>query len=144
MPESSGHSVLSNDERFPISVLHVLSKNCTQRAAHVVPTPDSRRLINFASASGEPEIEFIVLVADEFLIEITNPLEGMLLPATVDNGIDIALIVNPVRACPADGDTRMKLGANCFFHECRRCGLHWPADIVGAGFFHHGQALPDI
>src|SRR5438045_3302302 len=144
MAERSRHPVLSNDQGFPITVLHVLAKNGPQRTPNMVPTADLWTLVDLAAASAKPEIEFIVLIPDELFVEITNTFKNLLLPTTVDNSVHVALIVWLVRACPANSDARMKHSANCSFHESRGCGLHWAADIVRPGFFHDSQALPHI
>ena len=86
----------------------------------------------------------VILVADQFFIEIADALKNALLPATVNHRVHMAFITRLVRACAAHREGRMKHGANRPFHKCLGRGLHWPADIVGFGFAHDRQALLHI
>src|SRR5438270_14071957 len=99
----------------------------------MVPTANARGLIDFTSGAGEAQIVLVILVADQFFVEIADALKNALLPATINHGVHIAFIAGLVRACAAHRESRMKHGANRPFHKGLSRGLHWPADIVGFG-----------
>src|SRR5438093_3690343 len=110
----------------------------------MVPTANAGGLIDFTSRTGEAEIVLVILVADQFFVEIADAPKNALLPATVNHSVHITFIAGLVRACPSHREGGMEDGANCPFHKCLGGGLHWPADIVSAGFAHDSQALPHI
>src|SRR2546423_2336319 len=107
----------------------------------MVPTANARGLIDFTSGAGETKIVLVILVADQFFIEIADALKNALLPATVNHRVHKAFITDLVRARAAHREGRMKHGANRPFHKRFGGGLHWPADIVRSGFAHDRPAL---
>ena len=136
--------MLSNHQNFPVPILHVLTEQSRERASHMVPTANTLGLINFPPRAGEAQVVFVILVADQFFVEITDALKNALLPATVNHGVHIAFITGLVRARAAHCESRMKHGANRPFHKCLGRGLHGSANIVGFGFAHDRQALLHI
>src|SRR6266480_4159834 len=107
----------------------------------MVPTANARGLIDFTAGAREAKIVLVILVADQFFVEITDALKNALLPATVNHGVHVAFITGLVRARAAHCESRMKHGANRPFHKCLSRGLHGSANIVGSGLAHDRQAL---
>src|SRR5712664_1216356 len=99
--------MLSNDQRFPVSILHVLTEERPERASHVVPTADARGLIDFTSRTGEPKIVLVILVADQFFVEIADARKKALFPAAINHRVYAAFIAGLVRTRSAHRKGRM-------------------------------------
>src|SRR5262249_37586936 len=56
--------VFVDDAHFPVTVLHVLTEQRRKRAARPVPALNPRRLKDTAACARQPQVVFIVLVAD--------------------------------------------------------------------------------
>src|SRR2546423_10960230 len=108
MSERSGSLVFANHKDFPISILHVLAEKRFERAAHVIPTANARGLVDLLFGAREAKIVFIILVANQFFIEIANALKNALLPASINHGVHVPFIAGSMGARPADGKRRVK------------------------------------
>src|SRR5215469_6310602 len=110
----------------------------------MIPTTNPWRLIDFAAATHEPKVVLIILVADQFLVEITDALKNAFVPAAVNYGIHIAFILRVMRTRSANCERRMKCRLNRPFLIGRRGSAHRPAYIVSSSFTQHNKALLDI
>src|SRR3989442_14604129 len=129
VPERGRGLVFSNDQHFPVAILHILAKKSCQRAAYVVPTANTRGLINLSSRPHESKIVLIILVTHQFFVKKTDPVEDTLPPAAVDYSVHETFIRGLVRTSSADRPGTVEDCANRLFHQRVGPSLHRSADI---------------
>src|SRR5690349_14186132 len=112
MPPRRRRPMLPNHSYLPVPVLEVLTEQPRHAVARVVPASDSRRLPDPAPAADNPEVEFVVLISDQFLVEAAEPFEVFPTPASQVDGIDLTLVVRIVCPRATGTESGMEGGGN--------------------------------
>src|SRR5215203_5237761 len=126
--------MLLNDSHFPIAILLILPKQRKERTARLVPTPNTRRLPDFSSRAGEPEVEFVVLIADEFFVKKTNPIKNLARPAAEIHCVNNAFVARIMSSCSSNRERGVKSRGNCLPNKSLSISDPWTTDIVSIGF----------
>src|ERR1044071_1155382 len=100
----------------------------------MVPTSNPRRLKDLSTTTHDAEIMLVVLVADEFFIEITSPIKNVFSPTAVDDSINESFVIRIVRARPSHSERRMKDSANGPLFVSLSCCPHRATHIIGTSF----------
>src|SRR5438309_11882080 len=81
MPPRGWELVFLDDTHLPIAVLHILFEKRPERSARAIRTPDFRALPDLAAATDDAQVMLIILVTDQFLVKVPEPLECFFAPA---------------------------------------------------------------
>jgi len=136
--------VLAHDRRLPEPILVVLPKEAREAFARRVEDPDRRVEHDLPAGKAQPEVELVVLVADERLVEKPRPLERIGRKGAVGNGVDLDALALAV-AGPVDPAERAVHGAG---HRAFGAGAadrnEDAADVLGAGLLGGHDASPHV
>ena len=136
--------MLAHDRRFPEPIFVVLPKQAREAAARRVEDPDRRVEHDLPAGEAQPEVELVVLVADERLVEEPRPLERTGCEGPVGHGVDLDALVLAV-ASPVDAAERAVHGAG---HRALGAGAadgnEDAADVLGPGLLGRGDASPHV
>src|ERR1043165_3398748 len=100
----------------------------------MVRTANSRRLIDSSPGTHDAQVVLVILVANQLLIKIADPIENIAVPAAVDHSVNIAFIVRTMGARAADRKGRMEDSPNGPLHILQGGSPHRTTDIVCSGF----------
>ena len=136
--------MLAHDRRLPEPILVVLPKEAREAAARRVEDPDRRVEHDLPAGEAQPEVELVVLVADERLVEEPRPLERAGCEGPVGHGVDLDALALAVTG-PVDAAERAVHGAgHRAFGAGAADGNEDAADVLGPGLLGRGHASPHV
>src|SRR5262249_12036535 len=133
MTPGSGQLVFLDHSHLPVSVLHVLAEEGGERAARLIPTLDFRVLPDSTSPTIDPKVVLVILIPNQFLIKIAEPLEHFASPAPQVYAVHRPHVIRPVTVRPPGS----KPGSKRRGHSSRQIlstSCHpRAAHVIGAG-----------
>src|ERR1039458_4958384 len=137
MAPGGGELVLLDHAYLPVTILHVLLEESAQRVAGPIPTPDSWALVDFASAAGDAQVVFVILIAHQLLVKEVELLESAARPAAVSNRVYGTLKFGVVKPGSTDGEWRVVSRSNRLLQVSVGLCSCRAADVVRTGLLQN-------
>src|SRR2546422_10307674 len=125
--------MLRDNPTLPIAVLAVLPEEGFERSAWPVPTLDTRRLPDCPASPRQPQVEFIVLVAHQFLVEQSDPVKDLTRPAAEIDRINRSFIARIMSARTPGRERGLERRRNRSAHGPCPSGNPGATDVVCPG-----------
>src|SRR5579872_114546 len=135
MAPRRGQAVLPYDSHFPEAILEVLTKQARERATRVIPGYDFRGLPDSTAGANDAKVQFIVLIANQALVEEAYLLKHLTPPAPEVNRIHGTFVGRPVPAGSTYGEGALESRGDGAPNISPPFGNACSADIIGAGLF---------
>ena len=136
--------MLADHRHLPEPVLEILQDEILERAARPVPGNDVGRLPDAPAGAPEPQVEFVILVADEPLVEEADPQQRGFAPAAVGHRIDPALVAGVVELRAAASHGRMVRRGDRAPPVAVRTGSGGTTDVLSRGGVQRLDASPHV
>src|SRR5262250_3009779 len=144
MPRRGWQLVLLNHANFPIAILHLLLQQSSQRFTRIVPTLDFGRLPDFSALTRKPEVKFVVLIPNQFLVKHANAIEYLAGPAAEVNCVDWTRIIGIVPARATTSKSGLESGRDRLANFSPAPSNPRTANIVRTRFFQHFHASSHV
>src|SRR5215210_4108535 len=127
--------MLLDHPHFPVSVLKVLLEQQSQIWTRGIPAADARRLPDATLRACEAQVEFVVLISNQFGIEQAYLREHLAAIHATEHRIRRSFIVGVVPTRSTDGKRAVVRGGNRPLHTSVALADKRAADVVRTSLF---------